>query len=81
MPYRELDTVRLKAAQDGPGNYSLGEVHAVPAGAVGTVVSVFADGAVEVEFTIREPELHDGQLVRPGSFHVITLTPAQIAPA
>lgn len=80
MAYREFDTVRLKAAQEGPGNYSLGEVHAVPAGAVGTVVSVFGDGDVEVEFSVRAPEFDGDRLVHPGSSHIITLTPAQIAP-
>lgn len=81
MAYHELDTVRLLEAQDGPGNYGLGEVHAVPAGALGAVVSVFDDGAVEVEFAVSQPKFDGDRLVHPGTYHIITLTPDQIAPA
>ncbi len=80
--YKELDTIRLLEAQEGPGNYSQGEVRAVPAGAVGTVLGAAAGGeSVEVEFTVREPEFDGDEVLHPGTFHVLTLKPGQIAPA
>ncbi|MDD3310962.1 hypothetical protein [Pseudodesulfovibrio sp.] len=79
--YQELDTIRLKAAQEGPGNYGQGVVYAVPSGAEGTVIQVFGHGeALEVEFAIIPPELDGDVLVHPGTYHVITLTPDQVAP-
>ncbi|GEM_PF-1344394 len=80
--FKQFDTVRLLQAHEGPGNYSQGVVHAVPAGTEGTVLEVFGrNEAFEVEFIISRPEFHGDEVAHPGTYHVVTLTPDHIAPA
>ncbi|WP_285908076.1 DUF4926 domain-containing protein [Pseudodesulfovibrio pelocollis] len=70
--FKEFEVVRLLERQEGPGNYSLGEVCVVPAGETGTILNVFEDGAAfEVDFDLN----------RSGGSHIITLRPDQIEPA
>lgn len=78
--FKEYDDVRLLKAHEGPGNYSQGEVHNVPAGTEGTIIDVLSQGnAFEVEFMLSEPQLADNVVVDSGTWHIITLTPDQIA--
>lgn len=80
--FKQFDTIRLLEAQEGPGHYSQGVVHAVPVGAEGTILEVFDHGAsLEVEFTVSEPEFDGDTVLHAGTFHIITLKPDQIAPA
>jgi hypothetical protein len=80
--FKEYDDVLLLELHEGPGNYSQGEVHAVPAGAEGTIIDVLSQGkAFEVEFMLAKPQINGNVVIDSGTWHIITLTPDQIIPA
>lgn len=67
MPFNDLDCVTLLRRIGGQDEYT-GEHHDVPAGKVGTIVNVFADGTYEVEFLLTGPK---------GLFSVVKEVPAE----
>lgn len=80
--YHEFDIVRILERVERAGNYSLGEVRTVPAGAEGTIIEVFDNGAAfEVEFALSLPVLDGDRIIDPGTWHVLTLTPDQVEAA
>lgn len=82
MALQPFDTFRLSEALTAEDLYGHGDVRTLPAGAVGTVIEVFDDGAAfEVEFMVREPQFDGGQLRDPGEYHHVTLEPHQMISA
>lgn len=79
--FAETKTIRLRESVTTETVLD-GESRTVAAGTEGTIVDVLPSGALLVEFMLAPPQFDaSGGVAHGGTWHMITLTPDQIAPA